>query len=276
LQDPSGHGPLLERHEVVFLPSASILATLRREEGGREPAPHAVAVLADPVFDAGDPRVEARSRASPAGTELVATAIPVRDAGLQGGLVRLFHSREEAAAILSVAPADSLSALDFDASRETVLGGVLGQYRIVHLATHGLLNPRHPELSGLVFSTVDRQGRPRRGFVAANEIYNLRLSADLVVLSACQTALGKEVRGEGLLSLTRGFMYAGAKRVVASTWEVADRATAELMRRFYAHLLKDGLNPAQALRAAQLELRREPRWSAAYYWAGFTLQGDWR
>ena len=156
------------------------------------------------------------------------------------------------------------------------MSGELGKFRIVHFATHGLLNSQHPELSGLVLSLVDERGRPQNGFLRLQEIYNLRLPADLVVLSACQTALGREVKGEGLVGLTRGFMYAGAQRVVASLWQVDDLATAELMKAFYRGMLREGLSASAALRAAQLEIRRQKRWAAPYYWASFTLQGEWR
>jgi CHAT domain-containing protein len=149
-------------------------------------------------------------------------------------------------------------------------------YRVIHLATHGLVNAQHPESSGLVFSLVDRTGQAVNGFLPAHEMYNLRLGADLVVLSACQTALGQDVRGEGLIGMTRAFMYAGAPRVVASLWTVPDRATAELMARFYENLLHKHMRAAAALRAAQLDLRSSTRWSQPYYWAGFVLQGEWR
>jgi CHAT domain-containing protein len=125
-------------------------------------------------------------------------------------------------------------------------------------------------------SLVDRDGHARNGFVHAYELYKLKLSAALVVLSACQTALGEQIRGEGLISLTRPFMYAGAPRIVASLWQVPDRATAELMTLFYRAIFRDHLSPAAALRHAQLTLQRSPRWSSPYFWAGFTLQGDWR
>lgn len=152
----------------------------------------------------------------------------------------------------------------------------MSRYRVLHFATHGLLNSQHPELSGIVLSLVDERGRPQDGFLRLHEIYNLKLGADLVVLSACQTALGKEIKGEGLVGLTRGFMYAGAPRVVSSLWNVDDRATAELMKRFYEAMFIQGMPPAAALRAAQTSLRREKGWAAPYYWAGFTLQGEWR
>jgi CHAT domain-containing protein len=169
-----------------------------------------------------------------------------------------------------------LKALDFAASRATATSPQLGQYQIVHFATHSLINNQHPELSGIVLSLVDEQGQPQDGFLRLYEVYNLKLEADLVVLSACQTALGKDIKGEGLVGLTRGFMFAGAPRVVASLWKVSDKATAELMKRFYQKMLKDGLRPAAALRDAQVSMLKERQWSAAYYWAGFVLQGEWK
>jgi CHAT domain-containing protein len=191
-------------------------------------------------------------------------------------LERLAASRREAEAVFRLAgPVRTFAALDFDASRETALGEDVAAAGILHIASHGLLNSRHPELSGVVLSLVDRHGRPRDGFLQTRDIYKLRLSADLVVLSACQTALGKEVRGEGLLGLSRGFMYAGAPRVVASLWKVPDRATSELMKQFYRGILEKRLTPAAALAAAQRTIRRERMWADPYYWAAFTLQGDW-
>lgn len=280
--------PLVLDHEIVNLPSASVLGVLRDEMVGRKPAPKALAVLADPVFRNDDSRVVA-SRAAHGKTLLASSPRTIRplrpgpdiersarDAGLSD-FVRLRFSRQEADLITAFVPEkDRLRALDFAASRATTQSSQLGQYRILHFATHGLLNSKHPELSGLVLSLVNEQGQPQDGFLRFHEIYNLKLNADLVVLSACQTALGKEVRGEGLIGLTRGFMYAGAPRVVASLWRVDDRATAELMKRFYQVMLKDGLRPAAALRAAQVALLREKRWAAPHYWAAFTLQGEWR
>ena len=161
-------------------------------------------------------------------------------------------------------------------TRETALGGRLAGYRIVHLATHGVLDSERPSLSGLVFSLVDERGQRQDGFVRLHDIYNMKLDADLVVLSACQTALGKDIKGEGLIGLTRAFMYAGTPRVVASLWEVSDLATAELMKKFYAAMLERHLPPAAALRTAQLQMSQDSRWSSPYYWAGFVFQGDWR
>jgi CHAT domain-containing protein len=191
-------------------------------------------------------------------------------------LERLTGSRREAQAIAALAgPGATFEALDFQASRATALGPEVASARVVHFASHALLDARHPELSGIVLSLVDEHGRPTDGFLQTRDVYKLRLSADLVVLSACQTALGKEVRGEGLLGLSRGFMYAGAPRVIASLWQVPDRATSALMAQFYRGILVEGLRPADALRAAQAAIRKEKRWSSPYYWAAFILQGDW-
>jgi CHAT domain-containing protein len=156
------------------------------------------------------------------------------------------------------------------------MGGDLGRYRIVHFATHGVIDAEQPRLSGLVLSLVDRDGRPQTGFLSLADVYNLDLAADLVVLSGCETALGREIRGEGLVGLVRGFLYAGSHSVVASLWRVQDRATAELMARFYRALLQRGKPPAAALREAQLSILRERRWRQPYSWAGFVVQGDWR
>ena len=277
LPDPATGEPLIARREVVTLPSASIVPLLRREPSAGAARRQTLAVLADPVFSADDTRVAAAAGAAgnlPAalrgGVDEDREAPPTR-------LPRLRFSRREAEAIAAlVPPAERLVALDFGAARPLVEAGGLAGYRLVHFATHGLLDSRHPELSSLVLSLVDERGAPRDGYLRLHDIYNLRLDADLVVLSACRTALGREVRGEGLVGLTRGFMYAGSPRVVASLWSVEDRATAELMQRFYRGILADGLRPAAALAAAQRELLADPRWRAPYHWAAFALHGEWR
>ncbi len=273
-----GYRPMIVEHEIISLPSASVLAVLRRETTGRKPAARTIAVLADPVFYRDDPRI-----VSPGVDRAQTVGMPVSDvnrSATESGLadfVRLRFSRQEAENITRHATEDrKLKALDFDASRATASSEELGRYAIIHFATHGLINNRHPELSGIVLSLVDEKGQPQDGFLRLHEIYNLRLGADLVVLSACQTALGKEIRGEGLIGLTRGFMYAGAPRVVASLWRIDDRATAEFMKRFYEAMLGQGRRPAAALRTAQLSLLGDKRWREPYYWAAFTLQGEWK
>jgi CHAT domain-containing protein/tetratricopeptide (TPR) repeat protein len=288
-----GLQPLVAAHEVVSLPSASTLAVLRREVAGRPAPPKSVAVLADPVFASDDLRVKRNqmvaekrtTETAPNPTDARGIEPPLersaRESSALGAgprLPRLPGTRREAADILALIPAgERKQALDFEASRATVTSPELAEYRIIHFATHGLLNSVHPGLSGIVLSLVDPQGQPQDGFLRMQEIYNLKLPADLVVLSACQTGLGKEIKGEGLVGLTRGFMYAGSPRVVASLWKVDDKATAELMKRFYQAMVGEHhLAPAAALQAAQVAMWRTKEWHAPYYWAAFVLQGEWK
>jgi len=287
---PAGdYEPLIAKHEVVSVPSASVLSIIRREMAGRQRAAKSVAVLADPVFEESDPRLASAKNGSSSGEMLPAPAADVELSELtrsirtmnfsdaRAGFTRLAFSRQEAESIIAVTTKGTgLKATDFSASRDLAISGQLSQYRILHFATHGLLNSERPELSGLVFSLIDQNGKPQDGFLRLHEIYNLQLNADLVVLSACETGLGKEIKGEGLIGLTRGFMYSGAPRVVASLWNVDDLATAELMKLFYQRMLKDGLPAGAALRAAQLELSRQKRWASPYFWAGFVLHGEWK
>lgn len=278
---PAADGaPLIVRHEIVNLPSASVLAVLRNETAQRKPASRNVAVFADPVFSANDSRLSLANKAhgSPITDDSV-IADAQRSASESGlaDLTRLRFSRQEADEIAQLAAEKrNLKALDFAASRSVAMSEQLSDYRIVHFATHGLINNQHPDLSGIVLSLVDQKGQPQNGFLRLYDVYNLRLEADLVVLSACQTALGKEIKGEGLVGLTRGFMYAGAPRVVASYWRIDDRATADMMKRFYTAMLKRGLRPAAALRAAQVSMSQDKRWHSPHYWAAFTIQGEWR
>jgi len=292
IADANGESiPLVVAHELVNLPSASTIAALRREYETRKLAPRMLAVLADPVFDARDPRVKSTTAGSKTGA-----VTSVRDLGERtrilehlsgndsGGMnlsqmfiPRLPYTREEAARILDVAPkGENFEALDFRANLATATGPDLGNYRYLHFATHGYLDSEHPELSAIVLSLVDQAGNPQPGFLRVSDIYNLKLPAELVVLSACQTGLGKEIRGEGIVGLTRAFMYAGASRIVVSLWSVNDKATEDLMSIFYQGLLKQGLTPSAALRKAQVEMWKNKTWSNPYYWAAFVQQGEWR
>lgn len=275
LPGASPASPLISVHEVVHVPSASALIVLRdqRDRPDRPPATGLLAVIADPVFDLNDPRMTGHEDEGPGGS---ATRESGADQNDGGSLGRLRFSRVEAESILDLAGTGStFQALGFEATREAATAPDLGRYRIVHFSTHGRIDAERPELSQLVFSRFDRLGRPREGSLLAHEVFDLDLPAELVVLSACETALGQEVRGEGLVGLTQGFLSAGAAAVLVSLWRVDDRATARLMERFYRRLLAGG-SPAESLREAQLSLREETGWRAPYYWAGFVLQGEWR
>ncbi|MBV9497011.1 MAG: CHAT domain-containing protein [Acidobacteria bacterium] len=267
LPDAEGQ-PLLVAHEISYLPSATLLATLRRSTRAAEPL-RSVAVFADPVFQRTDPRFGASKPA--------ADATPRDDERYTRGadLRRLRFSGQEAEAVLSAADrTKSLEALGFRATKQAMTSADLRRFGTLHVATHGIVNAEEPDKSGLVFSRYDQKGRRIDGFLKLGDIYNLDLDADLVVLSACQTAIGKSVFGEGMISLTRGFMYGGAKRVMATLWSVDDRGTAKLMAQMYESMLQKHEPPARALREAQLAMLRNPRWSDPYYWAAFTLHGE--
>ncbi|HEU4594616.1 MAG TPA: CHAT domain-containing protein [Pyrinomonadaceae bacterium] len=289
LPSPAANGePLVSNSEIVNAPSASVLGQLRQETARRRAPSKTLAAFGDPVF-AND---HAHSEGESEGVQTASARTPPdeqrrralrdielsRDAFDPARVGRLFYAGRELANLREVASAgESFVAAGHDATRERLLRGTdLEGFAILHFATHGFLDPAQPEKSGLLLSTIDREGRPLEGFVELQDIYHLRAPVDLVVLSACRTALGKEVRGEGLIGLTRGFMYAGASSVVASLWKVDDEATAELMKRFYANVLRREMTPAAALRDAQNSIRREPQWRAPYYWAAFTLQGEYR
>ncbi|MDQ2856258.1 MAG: CHAT domain-containing protein, partial [Acidobacteriota bacterium] len=252
---PDQPRPLVLDHEIVNEPSASALALGLSQSAQRTVANKSVAVLADPVFEANDSRIAqttgVKTNASFSPAEVVTV---LRDVDNESAIPRLPSSREEADAIMSIVPwRTGFKAVDFEASRTTAMGANLGQYRVVHFATHALLDDVHPDRSGIVLSMVDKNGKKQDGHLRLSDIYSLKLPVDLVVLSACQTGLGKDVKGEGLIGLTRGFMYAGASGVVASLWKVDDEATAELMKHFYEGMFEKRLSPSAALRAAQLK-----------------------
>ncbi len=278
----TNYHPLILDHELISLPSISALAIQREGLRNRKAAPNSVAVIADPVFSADDERLGARAKSNvpkQAQVDGSGNTRIIEHLAEGSGLIirRLKFTRREADQILVAAPpGKNFKAIDFKASRATATGPVLSKYRYVHFATHGYIDSERPDLSAIVLSLVDEAGKPQDGFLRAHEIYNLHLPAELVVLSACETGLGKEIKGEGLVGLTRGFMYAGARRVVVSLWNVNDQATAELMARFYRGMLRENKTPAAALRAAQTEMARQKQWQSPYYWAAFVLQGEWR
>jgi CHAT domain-containing protein len=281
LTAPGSDEPLVAQHEIVMLPSASAISVLRTEISGRKPAPKMLAVFADPVFGPEDLRA--------GGTPAQYTPLPessrilehIAETGDKSTarlkISRLPYTAQEADQILNVVRSSTnLKAVGFQANRATAISGRLSDYRYLHFATHGYLDTERPSLSALVLAQINEKGEAEDGFLRVNDIYNARLFADLAVLSACQTGLGKEVRGEGLMGLTRAFLYAGVPRVVVSLWNVNDRATAELMAAFYRSMLREGKRPSAALREAQLELRKQKRWQSPYYWAAFVEHGEWR
>ena len=272
---------LIDTNEVSSIPSVSTLIALRAAKIQRSPL-HVAAVIADPVFSLSDDRIPSNGQFA---TIATASAAPVRhpveiawprvSESRRKGLARLPHSFEEAEAILAAAPeGTTMLAEGFDATPD-MINGRIGDYQILHFATHAFVDAEHPELSGIVLSMVDRNGLEKNGLMSLQDIYNLDLSAQLTVLSACQTGLGQDVKGEGLVGLTHSFMSAGSKTVISSLWKVDDLATTTLMTYFYDGLLRQGMPTATALRLAKLRMMQDKRWSAPYYWAGFTLQGEY-
>ena len=273
----------------INLPSISTLRSLRMLPRTRA-APNALAVIADPVFRADDDRLRpspgrtkvdtsagpvALNTTATAGTDLPTVLRAATEAGV-ANLPRLPHSREEAQMIAALAdPKSSWMALDFAANRSAALATNWSNYAIVHFATHSLVNARNPELSGIVLSLYDAHGRAEDGFLRMSDIYNMHVPADLVVLSVCDSAVGKDVGSEGPANLARAFFYAGAHRVIASLWPVDDRASVAFMRELYSGILEHALSPQDALTRAQRVLQQNPRWRAPYYWAPFALEGDW-
>lgn len=250
--------PLIAGREIVYLPSASTLSQIRQKLSEKKPSSKTIAIFADPVFAATDKR-----------------------AGGNGDDPSLFkpltHSRSEADAIAAIVPESQREIfLDFAASREQLQNIEMSQYRILHLVTHGVYNGDRPEHSGFVLSLVDKRGQEQEGFVLAPDIINLNLSAELVVLSACDTGKGKEVKGEGVMGIARGFLCGGTARVIMSLWKVDDEATAWLMENFYKKMLEEGYSPAKALRETQIEMWQHSDWKDPYYWASFVIQGEWR
>jgi CHAT domain-containing protein/uncharacterized protein HemY len=278
--------PLVATTEVINTPSASILGQLQQEMARRQTPTKVLAAFGDPVFAS---NYAQRKQTDTGAKEYIASVSPeesgrwrhaLRDIELAGDSVNpstlqsLFYTTHELANLREVAGPETLMVTSFEATREKLASLDLTQYAILHFATHGVLDPKRPENSGLFLSMVNREGQEQNGFVGLQDIYNLHAPVELVVLSACRTGLGKDVRGEGLIGLTRGFMYAGASSVVASLWKVDDEATSELMKQFYSNMLQRGMTPASALRVAQNSIRQQPQWRSPYYWAAFTLQGD--
>jgi len=278
LGDPrsnAGHNALANSNEIVVLPSASGLLGLRNRASSFGKQEYRIAVLADPVFTAQDPRAALGNNGSAITPET--SQLRSEEGFSPSDFSRLPGTRHEAEIIQELTgPGKTLVLTGFAANRRQLTNGSLDNYNVLHLATHGIVNPTHPGLSGVVLSALDSEGRKQQRFVRALDLFYMHIGARLVVLSACETALGKEIRGEGLMGMTRGFFYAGANTVVSSLWQVPDRATAELMRIFYQEMLQNGRSPAAALRLAQLKIRDQRRWRDPYYWAAFVVQGDWR
>ncbi|PYS62270.1 MAG: hypothetical protein DMF74_13805 [Acidobacteria bacterium] len=275
---------LIKSNEIVYSPSASVVAAIR--QSGNKPTGKNLLVVADPVFSSDDSRVKGKG-ATPASAEARGLGLGLESAvndvageptpagGLR--LARLVGTRVEAEEIGKIAKSNGSQAdvwIDLNASEDNLRSRDVTNYRVIHVATHGLLDAERPQFTGVVLSLVGNKDND--GFLRTDEIFNLRMGAPLVMLSACETGLGKEKRGEGVIGLTRAFMYAGAPTVGVSLWSVADKSTAELMTDFYRRLLGSASSSSAAMRAAQLGLISGKKYSGPFYWAPFVIEGDWR
>ena len=285
---------LIKSNEIIYSPSASVLGAIRQQDHDR--AGRAMLIVADPVFNSNDARAHGAASSATAetrglGIQSALTDVAGQDASptaestkMQGlPLARLAGTRTEAEQIVKLAKTSGTQAdlwLDLDASEGNLETRDVSKYRVLHIATHGLLNAERPQFTGLVLSLIGNKSED--GFLRTDEVFNLRLGSPLVMLSACETGLGKEKRGEGVMGLTRAFMYAGAPTVGVSLWSVADKSTAELMTDFYKRLLatkpasSSGVSASAAMRDAQLAMIAGKKYSAPFYWAPFVLVGDWR
>ena len=263
--------PLMAAYEIVNAPSISVVAAAGTGASAQT-FNGDVAILADPVFSAADARVANHVKAHGRAASPSALQSALRDVGFGTELPRLRATREEAEAISAALPsARLLVAMDFNANLHTALSQEMDQYRIWHFATHGLLDSKSPDLSGIVFSLVDQQGHPTPGYLKMQDIYGMSIRTDLIVLSACNSGLGEEVDGEGTVGLSYAFLHAGAKQVISTLWNIDDRASSELMAQFYRALLTDHLTPSAALRRAQMAMLKTKSNANAFYWAGYVI-----
>jgi len=268
--------PILLTNEVVYEPSAAALKMILAETREEFKSQKDILVFSDPVFSKTDERL---SGIGPARSVIISALLGgFRSITSLDEMPRLPASEQEAESIADVVGSrNTVIRSGFAANRESVINGGIDQYKVLHFATHGMINQERPELSGILLSLYDEAGAPQSGgLIRLQDVYGLKLHTDLVVLSACDTALGKDLKGEGLMSLNNAFLGVGAKSVVASLWKVDDNATRQLMTDFYNGLAVRKQSAPVALRNAQLKMYKDPRFRSPFFWASFAAQGDYK
>ncbi len=279
--------PLLVNHEIISLPSIATISSIRRENKASKQASKEVLLIGDPIFSSNDTRVKSTKHNNKNTSEskdlansnllMKKSAQQVGVVGLNSEIARLSISSDETKELSTFLGEGKVKqVLGADANIKFLLEGKASQYQVIHFSTYSLVNSSNPELSGIMLSLTDEQGNIQDGFLQAYKVFNLNLPVDLITLSACEANVGKNAQAEGLLGMTRGFIYAGASRVMVSLWNVNDTANTELMKKFYQKTLKEGQTPIAALRAAQLEMRQDEKYKNPFYWANFQLQGEWK
>lgn len=269
--------PFLLSNEIVYAPSAQTLLLLQTNRTYFLKPFKSLLIFSDPIFTDDDPRFSDSKNARSETNSKSTSKESFRFVESLDNLSRLTGSKNESDSILNIIGSTNVDSFTgFEANRTQLLKTKTEDYKIIHFATHGITHEKRPELSGIVLSRFDESGKQREEFFRIHDIYGLNLNADLVVLSACETGLGKEVKGEGLMSLNNAFLQTGAKTVMSSLWKVEDTATLELMKNFYGAMAEEKLTPSQALRQAQIKLRQNSQFRSPFYWAAFTVQGDFR
>jgi CHAT domain-containing protein/Flp pilus assembly protein TadD len=260
---------LIEKYTLYYAFSGALLTVAPWKEKSSKPTLLAMA----PVFS--DHRTNVLTASSERFVKMGKTAEPASRAfSLQGDYIEPLPGTEREVEQINQLHADkgifSKYFINEFASEELIKQGEFAKYDYIHLATHGFVNGQYPELSGLLLTQDSASAED--GILYSGEILGLSIHADLVTLSACETALGKKIEGEGVRGLSSAFLMAGASNVIASLWKVADESTASLMVAFYTELL-NGKDKATALRDAKLSLLHSDRYRHPYYWAPFIQIG---
>jgi CHAT domain-containing protein/tetratricopeptide (TPR) repeat protein len=279
LIEPGSKQYLIQRYRLINEPSAAAAAAVAPLAARNGDSEQRVAIFADPVYSKTDGRFQKPDAVVPAISENVTRgAANTEIASLDlSNLPRLPGSRQEALAISAAAgPQNSSLHMGFEATPGAVKTLDWKTYSVAHFAAHAVASPNVPESSGIVLSMVDTGGHSVDGMLWLRDIRRLHLASDLVVLSGCGTALGENIPGEGLNSLSRAFLASGTRDVTATLWSADDGASSQLMRSFYHGFVKDHLPAPTALRAAQLQMLQDARYRAPYYWAGFVMEGAWQ
>ncbi len=266
---------LITNYEISSSPSVSTISLLREQLELKENnlSKSKILVVADPIFTSEDSRITKSIN----NDHQNLNEQSVNLLGVRGNLNfdRLPFTRKEAEGIKTVFDGQVTELLDQNADKENIKHSDLTLYGALHFATHAITDNEYPEFSSIVLSLVDEKGQTKPGFLTTSDIFKLKTSAQVVILSACSTALGKEKQGEGVIGLTRAFMYSGTPRVISTLWNINDEATAEFMISFYQYL-KKGMSPNTALREAQLAALKQDKLKSPYYWGAFILQGEFK
>lgn len=272
--------PLITTHEVISIPSISSIFVMRQKPTKQKNNVNdvvSVAAFADPIFTLNDPRIKKIQKPLKENAEEIAHNNVQRVIGKMSAfrgaeLTRLHWTRNEVMQLKKLSP-NSKVWLDDQATLSELMKIGSYDFDVLHVASHGVFNLEHPELSGIILSLVDKNGNKIPSFLNSKDVLNLK-APEIVVLSACSTSLGKDVPGEGVVGLAQSFICAGAKKVITTLWNINDQATSVLMEKFYENLLIKKMSVGESLRQAQIHMFQTQQYKHPYYWSAFTIQGE--